>query len=137
MATRYFVALIIVLMVGHVADILVHQRDSDDDTGDVIVFPFPGNPGLAEGVAFEVTPTPLSDVADISPTLRARVIAAAQEHGVEATSIGVIFWYSAPLSYRADGPSYCVDVLELGSGKMIGTFARPRSSRQWDWQPAS
>ena len=136
MRTRYFVALIIVLMVGRVADILVHETDPDDDLGDIIIIGT--SPG--EGVSYTVVkPKRLDDVADIGPALRERILAVARERAVESPSIGVLVWYSAPLTSLEDGVDRSadrVDVVDLGSGRTIGTFVRPRSSRRWDWKPA-
>ena len=137
MRTRYFVALIIVLMVGRVADILVHEADPDDDLGAIIII----GTSPWEGVSYTVVkPKRLDDVADMGPALRERILAVARERAVESLSIGVLVWYSAPLTSLEDGvdrSADCVDVVDLGSGRTLGTFVRPRSSRQWDWQPAS
>jgi len=118
--TRYFVALIIVLIVGRVADILVHETDPDDEWGDIIIISTsPGRGATIEHIKLEA----LDEVTGLETTLRESIIQQAQARGAAPTEIGV----------RVYG-AHRVDVVELGARREIGSFTRS-SGGNWEWRP--
>ena len=133
MRTRYLVALIIVLVAGHVVDTLVNPGDPEDDIGDIVI--------IGTSPRTVARPTALNDLTDLDPCLRKRILAQGEARGIGPDFLGVVVredWVERAFFNGPDESRRVVEVVDLRAGTLVGTFTSrpPPFDRDWGWWPA-